>query len=790
MMAATPARAVWLLTRLRLSRLLNQITTVQFRAARKHKSRSATPARRRLGAVLAVLMGALMMFSFSQMAHQTVLNLQCQLAPASQCVDVAARQHRRVDTERAAQELAAAPFAAPVAQALALQLSVLFLVSVLLPLGSRELAHADWDLEWLVTLPVRRSTLLWGRLLERTVNNPTGWLALAPPCALVAWFSGFHWSAPLWGVLGAAALLPMAALLRTLADTGLRMTLAPSGLRNLQAFAALASMPFLYLAIAFGNAAGDGVVFDLVRAAPAWLRWTPPGLVIAAINAPGPVEALGAAGLLLLEVSATLAAGMLLLRHQLRGGVVASGSRETARRPRPAPGQAAPSQAGARRWLPASPVIRRELRLLSRDRNFLVQSLLLPVVIVGSQFLINGKLNSIAELGTDPTLMATIAFGIGAYMLMLSAFQTLNNEGQVLWMLFTFPREIESVLKEKAQLWALLALSYPLAIFALGAWFAPSFQWRTVSLFVIVLAGIPVFSVIAVALGVFACDPLAQDVRTKVRPSYLYLYMLLASLYGYAIYTSVWSQKLVVMVLTAALAQALWQKARDELPYLLDASAAPPARVSTSDGLMAAMLFFVLQAIAGYLLIKGAQVPPGQAVVLAFGAAGALVYGLARLIYWRGKTHGVPRLLGTATPRALATGLVAGLFAAALGVGYMWLLRHSPLWGELALDKATLVIPLPWMGALALVAAPLCEEFIFRGLIFGGLSRSMKLLPAMVLSAAVFAIVHPPASMLPVFVLGLCTAWAYQRSKALIAPMLVHAIYNGVVIAAALAAQG
>jgi ABC-2 type transport system permease protein len=79
------------------------------------------------------------------------------------------------------------------------------------------------------------------------------------------------------------------------------------------------------------------------------------------------------------------------------------------------------------------------------------------------------------------------------------------------------------------------------------------------------------------------------------------------------------------------------------------------------------------------------------------------------------------------------------------------------------------------MLVLAVVAAPLCEEFIFRGLIYGGLRRSMSAPPAMLMSAAIFAVVHPPLSMLPVFVLGLCTAWTYERSKTLLAPMLVHA---------------
>ncbi|HZV92015.1 MAG TPA: CPBP family glutamic-type intramembrane protease [Caldimonas sp.] len=32
------------------------------------------------------------------------------------------------------------------------------------------------------------------------------------------------------------------------------------------------------------------------------------------------------------------------------------------------------------------------------------------------------------------------------------------------------------------------------------------------------------------------------------------------------------------------------------------------------------------------------------------------------------------------------------------------------------------------------------------------------------------------------FALGLCAAWAYDRSRLLMAPMIVHAIYNAAVI--------
>jgi membrane protease YdiL (CAAX protease family) len=480
-------------------------------------------------------------------------------------------------------------------------------------------------------------------------------------------------------------------------------------------------------------------------------------------------------------VAACLGLGLAILGRQLRAGVVGGGVRESARR-----GARAPAAGGARAlaWdalLPRSPVQRRELLLLGRDRNFLVQSLLMPVVIVGSQMFLNGHLRALSTAGVSAVALGLIAFGVSAYMLMLSAFQTINSEGQVLWLLYTFPTTLEQVLKEKARLWAVLALVYPAGVFGAGLLMARHLDWHMAGIAALVLAGIPLYAVIAVALGVFASDPLAQDTRQRISPSYAYLYMLLASLYAYAIYARLWWQSLVVLVLTAGLAQAFWQKARDALPYLLDPAAAPPARVSTADGMIAAMLFFVLQALCMLGLTHGGKLEVGVAVVIAFAAAGAIVFLLARYVYWRGRTAGVPTLRGAGLSATLGLGLGGGLAATVVALGYLVALRFTP-WGAELARASTLPMGASWLYALAVVAAPLCEEFIFRGLLFGGLRRSLAFLPAAALSAALFAIMHPPVSMAPVFVLGLCAAWAYERGRGLLAPVLVHAVYNAAVV--------
>src|SRR5262249_41667996 len=153
------------------------------------------------------------------------------------------------------------------------------------------------------------------------------------------------------------------------------------------------------------------------------------------------------------------------------------------------------------------------------------------------------------------------------------------------------------VLWQKAKLWAAVTTAYAAIVFAVAVALAGQLTLKLAGAAAIVLLGVPIFAVIATALGVFGCDPLAEEVQRRVRLAYVYLFMVLASLYVYALYATTMWQRAAMVILSALLAAALWQKARDQFDYLLDPSASPPARVSVSDGMIAALMFFVLQAL-------------------------------------------------------------------------------------------------------------------------------------------------------------------------------------------------
>lgn len=77
------------------------------------------------------------------------------------------------------------------------------------------------------------------------------------------------------------------------------------------------------------------------------------------------------------------------------------------------------------------------------------------------------------------------------------------------------------------------------------------------------------------------------------------------------------------------------------------------------------------------------------------------------------------------------------------------------------------------------ILAPLLEELLFRGIVFRGLAKRLPLYLAMALSGFVFALVHTNAgSFLALWYLGVSFAWLYARTRTILAPIALHAIFN------------
>ena len=80
----------------------------------------------------------------------------------------------------------------------------------------------------------------------------------------------------------------------------------------------------------------------------------------------------------------------------------------------------------------------------------------------------------------------------------------------------------------------------------------------------------------------------------------------------------------------------------------------------------------------------------------------------------------------------------------------------------------------------ASIAAPLFEEIIFRGFFLPSLTRYIPVWVSIVFSSFVFALAHLSLSeVLPLATLGMVLGFVYTRSRNLLAPMLLHSLWNG-----------
>ncbi|HVK86760.1 MAG TPA: CPBP family intramembrane glutamic endopeptidase [Kofleriaceae bacterium] len=80
---------------------------------------------------------------------------------------------------------------------------------------------------------------------------------------------------------------------------------------------------------------------------------------------------------------------------------------------------------------------------------------------------------------------------------------------------------------------------------------------------------------------------------------------------------------------------------------------------------------------------------------------------------------------------------------------------------------------------MVVVLPPLGEELAFRGLIFGGLRRSLSVTDAFLISSFAFAVLHLAIpSLVTHFPLGLYLCWLRHRSGSLWPGVLAHACHN------------
>jgi membrane protease YdiL (CAAX protease family) len=90
---------------------------------------------------------------------------------------------------------------------------------------------------------------------------------------------------------------------------------------------------------------------------------------------------------------------------------------------------------------------------------------------------------------------------------------------------------------------------------------------------------------------------------------------------------------------------------------------------------------------------------------------------------------------------------------------------------------------LVWLILVAVVIAPVAEEFLLRGLLYRYVRAARGVLVAMVVSSLVWAVAHfYPQLIVAFIVFGMIEAFVAERYKSLYPAIVLHGLYNGVLV--------
>lgn len=84
-----------------------------------------------------------------------------------------------------------------------------------------------------------------------------------------------------------------------------------------------------------------------------------------------------------------------------------------------------------------------------------------------------------------------------------------------------------------------------------------------------------------------------------------------------------------------------------------------------------------------------------------------------------------------------------------------------------------------WTLVLVVIAAPIFEEILFRGRLYGLLRTKTSPLVSVMLSALLFGVLHlQPSVMAEGLLVGIVFSYAYLRTKSIVAPIILHMCNN------------
>lgn len=642
-----------------------------------------------------------------------------------------------------------------------------------------DLTDPSWSLEWFFTFPVRPSAIFAARLLQVTLLNAFAWMTVFPLMAVILHVAGWGLWAALLATLTTLSVSAAVAAVQVVGETWLRRRLSRARLSNIVGLCTILQMLLLVTVMALvATPAAMEWLIALAARLPEGIERLPTVLPISLCR-PGPWGPVAVAVMLGVLVTFPVASARIAQR-MVAGGLNDQAASFLGRRRAPA------AQAMASQLLRG--FLGKELLLLARDRTFLAQAIILPVILCVFQVLLNPALAQAAS--SDLQHAAAVAFLTGAYVVLMSGSRLLIGELKGMWLLYTLPHRLDKLLFRKISLWSAMGALFAAVVWAMLAGRQEQVHAQDVFRAVLAIGGVAIYGFISAGMSALGTDAAAD--RPRVGATIIYLNMLVGGTYAMAIYaTSVW-QSVVMVVLFALVAGAIWQKVRERLPYLLDPTQLPPPALAISDAMVTVLAFVSTQGVC-WLALRDSGWPAGAIMAISTFAAGVVVVPASLMIL---SYRNIPHLLTTiglrrprqaahrpSWPAAVAYGAGLGALAAVAAFAYVWAISHAA-WAKQAMQESSLPEITQhggyfWVLMAAVLAAPVLEEYLFRGLLFQAMRRNLSPAAAAAASAAVFAAIHPPIAFPAVFLLGFVAAWALRRTGLLASAIAAHMTYNG-----------
>jgi membrane protease YdiL (CAAX protease family) len=437
----------------------------------------------------------------------------------------------------------------------------------------------------------------------------------------------------------------------------------------------------------------------------------------------------------------------------------------------------------------SNPLFRKELLWFWRDKGAVVQAILIPLTIASFQlFNLRGLLDNAVSHWNGVCGAAVIC---GTYFLLVLGPRSLSSEGGALWIAMTWPQGMEDLLKAKARLWWMLSNLIVGFILIAAVFMFPAHWWRIA----LVAVGWCVFGRgLAEKTVTLVTAPSSSGEPEPVPRGRQWAAMVGTLAFGSGVITQTWDTAMMGVVFSSLAAAAIWQNFRARLPYLFDpwSEKLPPAPSLMHAMIGIAVMVEALCIISGIAVGFGGMDCLWQTRAIAYGLVGFTAWifmnqflsgrGVKAADIWKWERGENPPDIFVACGGAVFAGTAMGSMA----LFYVMGLKSLPLTHDwmVAMEKITVSQEnyKAWIFLLAVGMAPFAEEYFFRGLLFRALDREWGGLKAMVGSAAYFAMYHPPVSWIPVFAVGVSSAWLFKKSGSLIPCVLLHMAYNAVVV--------